>query len=311
MNSIVQNILDIALAVSCNDHVYINDQALHKIANEMLANPMPEKQVDKHKIKKPISPNSPEGQEIILKELVSDSVNYCYWLCDSGIRPNDAGSTRMRQLLEQSFDARLAMRSRLDLVAQLRRFHRAMMINRFPLMDRRRQHLHSLARPMVLYGATNASAHNADPVAHILVKQVMDGVSLDNVLDFLICEVDGFGDDPFLKRAFLFFLQLNRILGLYANEVKEFPIPADYQVPKMLHYYNVLEYSEELEYKVQNDIHLAENSPEEMAIRAAAIIACKKLGEITGWPASDVDGWFFIRRKESAWNFHLTITSNY
>ncbi len=312
MNKIVSNVLDIALAVSCNEHVSIDHQKLHAVANQMLADPMPEKQVDKHKIKAAIDPSSPEGQEIILKELVSDSINYCYWLGDAGTRPNGAGSTMMRELLEKSFDARLAMRSRLDLVAQLRKFYRAMMINRFPLMDKRREHLYALARPMTIYGATNNSPHQTtDTVAHILVQEIAMGWPMDKALDFLITEVDGFGDDPFLKRAFLFFLQLNRILGMYEEDVKELPVPADYQVPKMLKYYGILDYDDELQMKVFNGIHLPENGPEEMAIRAATILACRLLGDATGWSAPDVDGWFFIRRKKSDSNFHLTITGNY
>lgn len=312
MSQLVTNILDIALAVSCNEHVSINYQALETVANDMLANPMPEKQVDKHKIKQKIDASSKEGQEIILKELVSDSINYCYWLCDAGTRPNGSGSTRMRELLERSFNANLAMRGRLDLVAQLRNFYRAMLINRFPLMDKRREHLYALTRPLTMYGETNNSPHHtSNSVAHILVGNISRGWPMDKALDFLITEVDGFGDDPFLKRAFLFFLQLNRILGIYEDEVKHLPVPADYQVPKMLRFYGVLDYSSELKQKIYDGVHLPENGPEEMAIRAATILACRALGDVTGWPASDVDGWFFIRRKKSDSPFHLTITGNY
>jgi hypothetical protein len=223
---------------------------------------------------------------------------------------NGAGSTKMRELLDQSFDAKKALHGRMDLIAQLREFYRAMMINRFPLMDKRREHLYALARPFLSYGATNAHADYSGSVAHILVHWITEGVDVHTALKFLITEVDGFGDDPFLKRAFLFFLQLNRILGIY-KEVKEFPIPADYQVPKMLHHYNILKYSPELEKKIISGVHLQENSPEEMAIRAAAILACQQLGEETGWSASNIDGWFFIRRRQVDGPFHLCITSNY
>ena len=165
---------------------------------------------------------------------------------------------------------------------------------------------------MCIYAATNASPHQTDhSVAHILVNWIANGVNLDKALDFLITEVDGFGDDPFLKRAFLFFLQLNRILGLYEDEVKEFPVPADYQVPKMLNHYKIIEYSDVLQNKIDLGIHLTENGPEEMAIRAATIIACQKLGEITGWSASDVDGWFFIRRKEPTSNWLIMMCNGF
>jgi hypothetical protein len=268
---------------------------------------MPEKQVDKHKVIVGLD----DQREVILKELVSDSINYCYWTCDFDIRMNGAGSTKMRDLLEESFDAKVALRGRLDLLAQLRNFYRAMMVNRFPLMDKRREHLYALTRPLVMYGSTNMSASQGGAVALILTDWIAQGVDLDRALNFLITEVDGFGDDPFLKRAFLFFLQLNRILGIYDDEVTELPVPADYQVPKMLRHYGILKYSSELAEKVRLGVHLEENSPEEMAIRAATILACQSLGYETGWSASDVDGWFFIRRKQVDGPFHLCKTGNY
>ncbi len=309
---LVDNIMDIALAVSCNDIVSINYSALRSVAALMKDNPLEEKQVDEHKIKKALTVDSRLGRELVLKELVSDAVNYCYWIFDSGVRPNGAGSTMMRQLLEQSFDARLAMNSRLDLVAQLRKFHKRMMISRFPLMDKRREHLYALARPLMVYGASNVSAHQtSNTVAHIVVRDIALGIPMDQMLDFLISEVDGYGDDPFLKRAFLFFIQLNRVFGIYEEEVQKLPVPVDYQVPKMLNHYQILDYSEELAAKIDQGVHLPENGPEEMAIRAATMIACRDLGDITGWSAADVDGWFFTRRNETGQNFHLTITSNY
>ena len=46
MNKVVQQILDIAMAVSCNEHVSINHQTLKMVAKyEMLKNPLPIKQV--------------------------------------------------------------------------------------------------------------------------------------------------------------------------------------------------------------------------------------------------------------------------
>jgi hypothetical protein len=295
-----------------SDHVHIDMVKLGETAKYMLEHPLPEKQVDDHKVRKPVNLNSRDAQGIILKELVSDAVNYCYWQFSSSYRPNGAGSTRMRELLEQSFNPRWAMASPIDLTAQLRNFYRAMMINRFPLMDQRLKHLMALTRPLTMVGASGAQAYNSRrSVGPTFVQMIQESFAFERLFNFLITEIDGYGDDPFLKRAFLFFLQLNRVLGLFEDDIQQFPVPADYQVPKMLFKYEILVYSPVLEHKIFTHTHLEENGPEEMAIRAGTIRAAQLLGEITGWSASDVDGWFFIRRKESEAPFHLCITSNY
>jgi hypothetical protein len=301
-----QKILDLS-----ND-VHIDTSRLVETAQRMTHNPPLKKQVDDNIVKKPVDLNSKEAQGIILKELVSDAVNYCYWQFSSKYRPNDAGSTRMRELLEQSFDPDLAIISTADLTAQLRDFYRAMMINRFPLMDKRLQHLIALARPFIMKGASSRRAYNSkQPVSLLFVQMITENFPFERLFNFLITEIDGYGDDPFLKRACLFFIQLNRILGLFEEEVKVFPIPADYQVPNMLFHHGVLVYSPVLEHKIATGTHLEENGPEEMAIRAGTIVAGKELGERTGWSSSDVDGYFFTRRHHVNSLFHLCITSNY
>jgi len=294
-------------------NVHINMAILGDVAKKMSDSPMVEKQVDDHKLAKVIGLDSSEAQAIILKELVSDSVNYCYWQFSSDYRPNGAGSTKMRSLLEQSFNAEIAMRSNLNFESQIREFYRAMMINRFPLMDKRLQHLTALTRPITMIGATNQNAfHSNECVGRLITRMICEEYSFEHVFDFLETEIDGYGDDPFLKRASLFFLQLNRILGLYPDECKLLPIPADYQVPKMLYFYGILEYAPVLEHKVMTSQHLEENGPEEMAIRAGAVVAGFELAIRTGWSPADVDGWFFSRRNEPKnLPFHLCITSNY
>lgn len=310
---VIEHVFDMSQKIlDLSNNVHIDTARLEETAHRMIKNPPLEKQVDDHKVKDVLYLNSIEAQEIILKELVSDAVNYCYWQFSSKYRPNGAGSTRMRELLEQSFDPKLAVLSSANLTAQLRDFYRAMMINRFPLMDKRLQHLMALTRPLVMVGASNRRAYIGErPVGHEFVQMIREGFKFKTLFKFLITEIDGYGDDPFLKRACLFFIQLNRILGLFEDEVKVFPLPADYQVPNMLFHHGVLVYSPVLEHKIATGTHLEENGPEEMAIRAGTIVAGKELGKLTGWSSSDVDGYFFTRRHHVNSLFHLCITSNY
>lgn len=310
----IGDVFDLAYEITGKaKHVKINEERLKAVSQEMRKTPLVEKQVDEKPYKGRIPGlDSNEARDMILKELVADSVNYCYWIYDSDIRPNGAGSNKMRELLDESFDPFLARVSDTDFELQIRNFQNAMMLNRFPLMDKRAQHLKALCRSPITQPATGRYAYRASMnVARTLVELIcMGDINFEFLFNCLIKEIDGFGDDPFLKRASLFFLQLNRILGLFENEVQYFPLPADYQVPKLMRYHGILQYGI-LDHMIQHGMHLRENEPLDMEIRAATIIAGRNLCTLTEWPASDVDGWFFIRRKECKDPFHLCITSNY
>ena len=43
-------------------------------------------------------------REVILYELIANSVNYCYWYGSSNIRPNGSSSTKMYELLNKAFE---------------------------------------------------------------------------------------------------------------------------------------------------------------------------------------------------------------
>ena len=303
----VHDLADLIDAVD-NEYVNIDEDRYFEMVEFMKKRPPKQRQVDENKI----DPSNLKVQEFILKELVADSVNYCYWVYDSDIRPNNSGSTRMRELLNENFQADMAMRSQIDFEYQLRRFYSAMMLNRFPLMDKRLKHLMALARPVVVRDASASMPYEGSPVGFVLVDMVSCGTDFNRAFDFLVTQCDGFGDDPFLKRAILFFMQMNRILGLYEEDIKQFPIPADYQVPKMLNAYGITKYAQFLDQLIYNGAHLLENSPAEMAIRATSIVTCRTLAKDLGWSSADVDGWFFTRRKEfTHTKHHCCITSNY
>jgi len=289
-------------------HVRLNSGRMTDCVEAMLKEPREEKQVDDKKIN--MSDNTTSN--IILEELVADSVNYCYWQFNSGYRPIDAGSTKMRNLLDSNFESDRALMSNINLAAELRNFYSAMVRNRFPLMDKRLTHLNALTRCSLYQSASNMHSYeSAKCVAMDMVDIVQGGYPMQTAFKNLVSRVDGFGEDPFLKRAILFFLQLNRILGLYEEEIKILPIPADYQVPKIMNGLGLFTYTPPLNEKIINGEHLQENGPEEMSIRAAAIQVASILGEETGWSPSEVDGWFFARRKNTNSPFHCCITSNY
>jgi hypothetical protein len=311
-NEIINGVFDLSDRILENTpHVSLNHDRIKELAKIMVSNPRSEKQVDAEKIKS-ITDDRNSMKQIVLKELVADSINYCYWQYNSKIRPFGAGSTKMRQLLDESFNAAHALQNSINFNYQIRIFIRTLQRHRFPLMDKRIQHLKALCDPYYMRGASNLSAYTSGQnVATVMTNMVVEKYNFDHLFDFLITEIDGFGDDPFLKRACLFFIQLNRILGMFEKEIKMFPIPADYQVPKMMHHYKLFDYSGDLEFSIQDGEHLPENGQREMAIRAATVATGLKLCMLTGWSAAEVDGWFFSKKNECYDNFHLCKTSNY
>ena len=127
----------------------------------------------------------------------------------------------------------------------------------------------------------------------------------------LITLFPGFASDIFLKRTFLFFIQMNRRFGWFEEECKIIPVPADYQIPKMLEHFGCFSYSSSLRQSIESNKLIPKNSIEECEIRSATILTAKKLCEITGWNISDVDSYFFLRKHEVDSPFHLTITTDY
>ena len=79
----------------------------------------------------------------------------------------------------------------------------------------------------------------------------------------------------------------------------------------MLQFFGCINYTEDLWHAIMENTPIPKYSQAECEIRAATIIACQKLGELTGWNAAEVDGWFWLKRKECNDPFHLTVTTDY
>jgi hypothetical protein len=127
----------------------------------------------------------------------------------------------------------------------------------------------------------------------------------------IVENLQGFASDTFLKRTSLFFIQLNRRFGWFADELNLLHVPADYQVPKMLEHFKCMTYSPTLKKMIDSNHPIPKHSLEECEIRSATIVVVKKLCELTGWNVADVDGFFFLRRHDATNPFHLTITTDY
>jgi len=224
-------------------------------------------------------------------QLLGGAINYCYWYGKHNIRPNDCGSGKMFDIVTKTAD---------DFNVYSDEYVYALQWDfakeRFPLLEERLKHINEVAD----YGR--------DFIDVLLDNTESDVASL---MEYMICILPGYASDMFLKRASLFFLMMYRKFGWFEKDLHSLHIAADYQVPKMFYYFKCLKYTEELYKTIHADKLIVKSSLMECEIRAATILAAKKLCEITGWNVSDVDAWFWLRRKNCNDPFHLTITTDY
>lgn len=249
--------------------------------------PPPDKTNDESKIYKPV-----------LLELVAASVNYCYWYGKSTIRPNNINSTFMYEcLMNAFFNFHEKYISSYDVCLCIDKFIDLLLTNKFPLIEERINHLNQLK--------TGARSFVLD-----LIKGEKDN-SIETYMTLMFSKFPGFASDLFLKRASLFFVQLYRRFGWFANDLHHLFVPADYQVPKMLEHYKCLVYNSTLKSMIKNNELIPKNSLMECEIRSATILTIKKICKLTGLNVSDIDGYFFFNRHLVTKNFHLCITTDY
>lgn len=289
---IIRSVFDIAEKFMENpEHVLIDKSMLMSLAHVM-----EEEGITKF-------PNELNVEEINLEdevklELLASSINYCYWYGKSDIRPNNASSSLMYELLEQVYEncpKILFNEKNVDRIFTFN-FAKSLSVNRFPLIEERIKHL--METTFVF-----------DRMAVDIIEE--DGKDAKFIVSLIVEGLPGFASDIFLKRASLFCMQLNRKFGWYKDTINELPVPADYQVPKMLEFYGGIIYSEKLSRLIMNEELIPKGSLMECEIRAATIIACKTISDWIGWTSQEIDSWLWLRRKECDRPFHLTITTDY
>ena len=242
-----------------------------------------------------------ENEKIIFYELLANSVNYCYWYGKGDIRPNDAGAFRMYELLAESFVEAIHGGSPKYYRQVADNFIKKLIQYRFPMVMSR------ILRIDELFG------HNKEVAFCVRMARSVEKEDIDIVewMNDLIETFPGYGEDLFLKRASLFFIQLYRRRGWFSNSIDKLPAPADYQIPKILHYYKCISYSTELTNIIAKHEIISSGSLMECEIRAATILACEELAKRANCSAAVVDEFLWTNRKECKSNFHLTKTTDY
>jgi hypothetical protein len=248
-------------------------------------------------------PKIPKIIKGIVLELVAGSINYCYWYGRSDVRPNGANSTLMYETAMNAFYDFSEFDDN-SFSQCIDRLCRMLSSSRFPLLEERINHLKQLI-PHAL------DFCNEIGDSYFFGTGIKEERRIEYFFNKLIELFPGYASDMFLKRASLFFLQLNRRFGIMKDELLFLHVPSDYQVPKMLEHYGCIQYNNKLKTIINSNQLIPKHSLPECEIRSATILAIKKLCEITEHNVSQIDSFFFLNRHSSDNKFHLTITTDY
>ena len=245
--------------------------------------------------------------KMLCYELIADSINYQYWYGRHDIRPNGACANRMYELLDESIsvvEKRLFIPDGWNVMKEASKiFIEKISMERFPNLENRIRHINEVVsligsdKNCDLYKMSSDLANNKKTV--------------NEFLSFVISKLPGYAEDIFLKRAFLLPIMLYRRIQWFKDEIEILPVPADYQIPKMLEGLGCINYNYILSEKIQNGELIPAGSIEECEIRAATMIAGRKLAELSGKTMCDIDIYLWLKRKEVDKPFHLTVTTNY
>jgi hypothetical protein len=288
-----KQILDLSWEIFVTDptNVFINDKKIGELAEQMKS----DGKVNFYDTE----PNQGYRTGVfidILKELVANSINYCYWYGSHDIRPNGVSSTSMYDDVNKVFED--CKNHALNFSTRINNLIRILSEHRYPLLEERKRHLLELCEE-----------RKAETFAKMVEKKELSGEAL---LHDMIYKFQGFASDLFLKRASLFFIQLNRKFGWWENDfMLNLHVPADYQVPKILRHFKCIEYTNELSDIIKRNELIPKHSLIELQIRAATVLACNMLQDKTGWTIADIDTYLWTKRKLTTEPFHLTITTDY
>lgn len=281
----IQSVFGVAEAFMANpQYVSIDSSRIQEVAGQIIPKVNLSTESDLHRV--------------IEYELMASSINYCYWYGRHDMRPTGGGATHMYKALDEAWthypDGQHTS-------ARFIYFKNKLVLGRYPLLEERLRHLQEVRNSIEFVSIFCDELTNRP---HVL--------DIDTHVMNLCCFMPGFGSDIFLKRASLFFMMVHRRTGAIRDaELRKLPIPADYQVPKMLRWMGILEYSDELNRDVREHHLIPSGSLKECEIRAASILACQSLAEKSGQSMCDVDEYLWSRRKDCDHPFHLTVTTDY
>jgi hypothetical protein len=155
---------------------------------------------------------------------------------------------------------------------------------------------------------------------------------LSKYLNYNYSELDGFKylfrslyfsnqfkDDFYAKKQSLFLMFLIRFKDDFPKEISEYIDgfkfycnPAiDYQIPKMLNYYGVIEYPSKLKDIISQGTIIQKDSTDELYIRSVSYWAMVKMQEKFGLNQEELDGILWYMRSSVDAKHHCVLTEDY
>jgi hypothetical protein len=163
------------------------------------------------------------------------------------------------------------------------------------------QRLKGLPYPALRMAVLQELAHDLGPVLEW--ASVLDAaLSSGRAVPFGLAEADmlvawlpkSFGEDPFRKKACLAVLMIaGHLQGLGHRVTCSVPVPADYQLPRILHWGGALELSCSLQERLRSGAMIDAMDQDIVELRAATIVGCHRIGHMTDLPDWVVDGALF------------------
>lgn len=249
------------------------------------------------------TPQQPLSLAAFTAELAFNAINYSYWGKTHNDRPGGSSSTIRVSVFEACglppYPTNTTITQPADqLTWSLNHLANRIGSTAIPLASERSEHLREIARGM--------------DAAETLWRRVLaDECDPHRELNFLSANFPGFAEDIFFKRGFLFAALMQRVYGRALNFSAAVPLPADYQVPKVLRAAGVLVYSDDLAARVDSGFHIQAGEAEETEIRASAILAVQMLANRFGTTEAQIDDWLWCARDNAPGSFHLTRTTWY
>jgi len=229
---------------------------------------------------------------------INASLQYCFFIGNAQLRFDDIDSFWVMSMLDDVFK-QYEVVSVEDIYKTKESIINMLMVSNITLLRSRVQTVEEVFEKLDFDGYANAYAD-----VNTSIEQ----------LKKLVC----FKQDIFFKKGLFAVMitarmlpELKELHPVYKVALHQLPVPADYQIPKMLRHYGLIEFSDELASLVDNSVSLQENFEMELNIRAATVLACEMLAQNNACSVDDVDAYLFMKRKECDALHHLCVTRSY
>lgn len=170
-------------------------------------------------------------------------------------------------------------------------------MSEIPYTDERLEIIRSFSRGGPLY----AACHILDSLEVNDIGVFSGHFDMQAVQTLARCFPKAFGEDPFRKKATLAISLITRNLVANGHCISaDVPVPADYQMPRIMQYFGVLAFSERLQKAIAQERLLDPTTEAVMHARAATIVAVQDIADTFNTTAWKIDDFLFNEFRSSS-----------